>query len=123
MALPISTPNTDPQSFYSDNTPRTAPMHRRLQRDDGVRRNLQTEDPALVLPSDDLEASQLGNGTPEKSILASILSSQKQMQKMMEQVLHRVDALENSVKPLKESSVPTEEKKSMRLSSELCVSL
>ena len=59
-------------------------------------------------------------GTVENVILESILSSQKQMQETMNQLLHRVDALEDTVKESSVSSSSHDEKKAVRLSSELC---
>ena len=51
----------------------------------------------------DFEDNQQNSSTVENAILESILSSQKQMQETMNQLLHRVDALEDTVK---ESSLP-----------------
>lgn len=56
-----------------------------------------------------------------ESTLKSILCSQKQMQKQMDQILRRVDVLENSVKGSSLSS-NSDDRKKTRLSSELCVS-
>lgn len=93
VALPISTPTSHhTPNFYTPRPPLTI-----RQRDDSlpVRRYLMTEDPSLA---NDFEENQQNSSTSEKAVLESILSSQKQMQETMNQLLHRVDALEDTVK-------------------------
>ena len=109
VALPISTPRSHHASnFY---TPRPVPIHRQLQRDDPV--------PA----HHHLMANNLPHAdASEQTILESILSSQKQMQETMNKLLYRVDALEDTVKDSSVSTSSHDEKKVVRLSSELCVS-
>lgn len=63
-----------------------------------------------------------GGGSDIEETLKSILSSQKQMQKQMDHLLHRVGTLEESVKESSLSSSTSDERRTARLSSELCVS-
>lgn len=120
----LGTPSRS-QSYY-------VPQHRQESaRQESARRHLQTnvEDPAMELPLDDDRY-----GSNIESILTSILSSQKELQKTqkdmlksqndtqksVEQLLTRVETLENADK---KTASPSEEKKPDKLSPELSVSL
>lgn len=93
VALPITTPSRISHPFYN-------PPVRQLQIDDG----------------------DFGSNSLEGT-LKSILSSQKEIQKQMDNILSRVDVLEDTVKTSSLSSSTSDEKKTARLSSELCVSI
>jgi uncharacterized protein YlxW (UPF0749 family) len=98
-------------------------MRRQLQRCNPARRSLQIEDPVPAHQMGGFDDDQDNNNSAgEKELLESILSSQKEMQKKMDQLLHRVDALEDTVKDSSISSYDDDEKKTTRLSTELCVS-
>ena len=53
--------------------------------------------------------------------LKSIMCSQREMQKQMETILHRVGAIEDTFKISSGPSSSTDEKKSKKLPAELCV--
>ena len=63
-----------------------------------------------------------GDGDTLEITLKSILDNQKQIRKQMDHFIHRVDALEDSVKESPSLSSTSDEKTTSQLSSELCVS-